>query len=219
MTAIAIVDYGLGNLFSVKRAFQSLGAEAIITSEPESLNSVDGVVLPGVGAFGEGMRNLAELGLASELRRLAAAGKPILGICLGMQLLMDESEELGRWDGLGLLPGRVVRLNPSEHAKVPQIGWNSIDAPVGIKRDWSGTILDGISGGEHMYFVHSFCVFADRPQDALAETDYAGSRFCAVAVRDNVAGTQFHPEKSGAPGIKVISNWLALVSGPSGDQL
>jgi glutamine amidotransferase len=214
MTRIAIVDYGLGNLFSVERAFSAQGASASITSDPAALAAAEGVVLPGVGAFGEGMQNLEQLGLAGEVRRLAMAGKPTLGICLGMQLLMDESEELGSWRGLGLIPGRVVRFTRSTDRpeKVPQIGWNTIDPPNAHgSSTWTGTLLDGILPGEFVYFVHSYCVLADVPSDLLAETEYGGTRFCSVAVRANVMGCQFHPEKSGDAGLRLIRNFLASI--------
>ena len=214
MSRIAIVDYGLGNLFSVERAFTAAGASASITSDPEALAAADGLVLPGVGAFGEGMQNLQRLGLAEEIRRLALEGKPTLGICLGMQLLMDESEELGQWRGLGLLPGRVIQFvaPAGERVKVPQIGWNTIEA-LGKDGDhrWDDTILDGIAPGSFVYFVHSYCVKIDEASDLLASTDYAGIRFCSVATRGNISGAQFHPEKSGDAGLRLIGNFLATI--------
>jgi glutamine amidotransferase len=211
LTRIAIVDYGLGNLFSVERAFTAAGATATITSDPQDLVAVDGIVLPGVGAFGEGMRNLEDRGFASAIRSLAAEGMPTLGICLGMQLLMEESEELGRWEGLALLSGRVIRFQPGETwVKVPQIGWNAI-VPATTDRSWHGTLLDGIDPGEFVYFVHSYCVMAERPQDELARTEYAGLAFCSVVSHGNVMGCQFHPEKSGPAGLRLIHNFLASI--------
>lgn len=211
MSRVAIVDYGLGNLFSVERAFAAVGASAAITADPADLEGADGVVIPGVGAFGEGIQNLEARGLAAEIRRLAAAGKPTLGICLGMQLLMDESEELGTWRGLGLIPGRVVQLprgNP-QGDKVPQIGWNSVEHPTAATSSWAGTLLNGVEPGAFVYFVHSFWVQVDEPGDMVAETDYAGTRFCSVAARGSIWGCQFHPEKSGDPGLRVIRNFVA----------
>jgi glutamine amidotransferase len=214
VTRIAIVDYGLGNLFSVERAFSASGATAWITSDPAALAEADGVVLPGVGAFGEGMQNLRRLGLDQEIRRLALEGKPTLGICLGMQLLMDESEERGLWPGLGLIPGRVVRFNApqGERVKVPQIGWNTIESPGSESaQSWDNTLLNGIAPGAFVYFVHSYCVQTNDATDVLALTDYAGTRFCSVAARANVSGSQFHPEKSGDAGLRLISNFLAMI--------
>jgi glutamine amidotransferase len=214
MKQIAIVDYGLGNLHSVERALSAAGAAACITTDPVDLAVADGVVVPGVGAFGEGIQSLERSGLADVVKTLASSGKPVLGICLGMQLLMDASEELGHWTGLGLIPGRVVRIEPDgvPRAKVPQIGWNTIEPRPGAAPDtWQGTILDGVEPSESMYFVHSYCVLADEPVDILAETEYAGSRFCSVVTRANVAGCQFHPEKSGAAGLRILRNFLASV--------
>jgi imidazole glycerol-phosphate synthase subunit HisH len=211
---IAIVDYGLGNLFNVERALRATGAEPLITSDPAELEAADGVVLPGVGAFGEGMQNLERRGLGTEIQRLARAGKPTLGICLGMQLLMDESEEFGRWPGLGLIPGRVVRFEPAPavRVKIPQIGWNSIEAPAeGDPSGWQGTLLDRIEPGAFVYFVHSYSVQTADQSDCLAETEYGGTRFCSVAVRDNVMGCQFHPEKSADAGLRLLRNFVSTV--------
>lgn len=219
MSRIAIVDYGLGNLFSVERAFGAAGATATITTDATALAGFDGIVVPGVGAFGVGIQNLEGSGLANELRDLAKRGMPTLGICLGMQLLMDGSEELGDWQGLGLLPGKVIRLgaNDADGAKVPQIGWNTIAPPVvGGARPWKGTFLDGIDAGEAAYFVHSYCVIAAEPTDVLAESEYAGTRFCSVIARGNVMGCQFHPEKSGGAGLRLIRNFLDLVAATGG---
>jgi glutamine amidotransferase len=160
------------------------------------------------------MKNLEERGLAKQIRDLAAKGVPTLGICLGMQLLMNQSEELGTWQGLGLIPGRVVGFDPppGQRAKVPQIGWNSVEPPQPAGGgEWSSQLLRGIEPGAYMYFVHSFAVLLDDPGDLVAETEYAGLRFCSVLANGNVYGAQFHPEKSGAPGLTLISNFLAIV--------
>ncbi len=212
MTSVAIVDYGLGNLFSVQRAFRSLGAEAEITANPADLSGADSVVVPGVGAFGEGMRNLESRGLAPEIQALARAGKPTLGICLGMQLLMDESEELGPWKGLGLVPGRVaqIRITAGSGTKVPQIGWNDVEPPAG-RTAWSNPLMDGIEPGSYMYFVHSYAVIPADQADLVAETQYADTRFCSVFARANVVGCQFHPEKSADVGLRLIGNFLRWV--------
>jgi len=214
MKQIAIVDYGLGNLFSVERALRAAGAEPRITSEVADLRAADAVVIPGVGAFGEGMQNLQRLGLVPVIQELAHAGKPTLGICLGMQLLMDESEEFGRWPGLGLIPGRVVKFEPPStgRVKIPQIGWNSIETPAeGDVSRWDGTLLDGIQPGAFVYFVHSYAVQTAESTHLLAETEYGGIRFASVAARDNVMGCQFHPEKSADAGLTLLQNFLASV--------
>lgn len=207
MTHIAIVDYDVGNLLSVQRALFAVQADCVITSDPEVIDSAYAIVLPGVGAFGTGTQNLKRRGLVAPLQHAAEQGKPILGICLGMQLLMDDSEEFGHWPGLGLLPGHVVRLDGGAETcrvKIPQIGWNQI-AP---KRDWTGTLLDGVDEGSFMYFVHSFCVDPANDADCLATCDYGQNRFCAVVSRQNVMGCQFHPEKSGEAGLQVLKNFV-----------
>jgi glutamine amidotransferase len=213
MTEIAIVDYGLGNLFSVQRAVEAVGGTPQITSVPEDLDRAQAVILPGVGAFGQGMKYLNERGLVEPLRRVAESGKPLLGICLGLQLLMDESEEFGRWEGLGLIPGRVVSMNPdsTRREKVPQIGWNSIAPPADADTRWSDSVLRGLEPGVHMYFVHSYCVLAEREQDVVAETTYGGVRFTSVARNANVEGCQFHPEKSGDGGLQILENFVMRV--------
>jgi glutamine amidotransferase len=210
MTRIAIVDYGLGNLFNVERALTASGAEAIITSDVNEIDSANAVVLPGVGAFGEGMQNLEARGLTQVVKAQAAEGKPVLGICLGMQLLFDESEEFGTWPGLGLIPGRVVPFAATTPAvKIPQIGWNSIEPRDGAS--WDETILDGIQPGSHLYFVHSYCVVTEDSMATLAETEYSGIRFAAVALRGNVVGCQFHPEKSSEAGLRLLRNFVERV--------
>jgi glutamine amidotransferase len=175
------------------------------------MEAADGVLLPGVGAFGEGMRNLERDDLVGPLKDLALSGKALLGICLGMQLLMEESEEFGRWPGLGLLSGRVVQLKPrpGDGAKVPHIGWSSVHpADGGGAETWAGTLLDGVNPGAFAYFVHSYSV--QSASDPLAETTYGGQRFCSVAVRGNVMGCQFHPERSAQVGLRVLQNWLDI---------
>ena len=207
MKRIAIVDYGLGNLFNVERALAVCGAAPVITDDDRDIDTADAVVLPGVGAFAEGMRNLERRGLTQVVKAQAASGKPVLGICLGMQLLMDESEEFGTWPGLGLIPGRVVPFPAiTRGMKVPQIGWNSIEPRDGAM--WSETILDGIEPGSHLYFVHSYCVVTEDAASTLAETEYGGMRFSAVAVTGNVMGCQFHPEKSSEAGLRLLRNFV-----------
>lgn len=213
MSGIAVVDYGLGNLFSVQRAFASLGADVRITADPGDIDSADGVVLPGVGAFGEGIRNLDQRGFTEAIRDAAGRGKPTFGICLGMQLLMDESEELGHWDGLGLVRGRVSKIgNPTDRSvKVPQIGWNTLEPPRSGGHRWSPGILDGVEPGAYVYFVHSYGVFVDDASTLVAETEYGTSRFCSVLSQANIVGCQFHPENSAEIGLAVIRNFLAMV--------
>lgn len=205
---IVIVDYGVGNLRSVQKALEHVGAPAVITSDPGPLNPASsgapaGVVLPGVGAFGDGMAELGRRGLLEPLRRWAGAGRPLLGICLGMQLLFDSSEEMGDHQGLALLPGRVVRFPPGD-LKVPHVGWNRL---------WAARqhpLLAGIANGAYAYFVHSYYVDPAEPGDVLATTDY-GLEFAAVVGRGQVWGAQFHPEKSQEVGLQLLSSFWRLV--------
>lgn len=200
---IAIVDYKAGNLTSVKLAFQALGADAVVTSEPAVIRQADRVVFPGVGAAGSAMQNLSELQLIPVLKHAALSGKPFLGICLGTQILLDFSEEDGGTPTLGILPGRVPRFQPADRwDKVPQIGWNQVR----IKRPHP--LLEGIADNSEFYFVHSFY---PAPADAsltIGATDYAGATFASMVGRDNVAATQFHPEKSGRIGLRLLKNFL-----------
>ncbi|MBT8495756.1 MAG: imidazole glycerol phosphate synthase subunit HisH [Deltaproteobacteria bacterium] len=204
---VGIVDYGLGNLFNVARALDACGAESFISDQPSELTEAVALVLPGVGAFGEGMANLQRRELAPMVKNAAAAGTPILGICLGMQLLFDESEEFGVHAGLGLIPGRVVRFDEPEGTKsfkIPQIGWNRISGA----QSWKGTVLHDVETESFMYFVHSFYVATAEDNDCLATTSYGRNQFCAVASRGKVSGCQFHPEKSGEEGLQIIRNFI-----------
>lgn len=212
---VAIVDHGLGNLYSVKHACEYVGLRAIITPDKREVLAADAVILPGVGAFGDAMATLHRLDLVTVLQDITASPKPLMGVCLGVQLLMTESREFGRHKGLGVFEGEVVRFNhPKEserELKVPQIGWNHVcrtgdDA-------WRGTLLDGVRDREYMYFVHSYVV---RPQDSsliLATTCYGQMEFCSSLGRGNVFACQFHPERSGAPGLSVYRNLAAMIRG------
>jgi len=199
---IAIVDYGVGNLRSVQKALELVGAQAVVTSDAAQLDVARGIVLPGVGAFGDGMDNLRARDLVQPLLDQVAQDKPFLGICLGMQLLFDESEEMGLHQGLGLLPGRVVRF-PESELKVPHIGWNQLMG--------CGTgVLSGIVDGEYAYFVHSYYVAPSDPSDVLATTEY-GVEFASVVSRNKVFGAQFHPEKSQDVGLRLLQNFASFV--------
>ena len=200
--AIAVCDYGVGNVRSVERALQAAGATPVITSDPRTISRCDGVVLPGVGAFAVAARALRETGLGDAVRELARTGAPVLGVCLGHQLLFERSEEGDGGEGLGLLRGRVAPLTPHGDLKIPHIGWNTVT----VLR--ASTVLEGIESGTYMYFVHSYAALPEE-EDAVAVTDYGG-RLVAAAERGNIMGTQFHPEKSGAPGLRVYANFAAL---------
>ncbi|MBB6673151.1 imidazole glycerol phosphate synthase subunit HisH [Cohnella nanjingensis] len=200
---IAIIDYGMGNLHSVSKAVERLGCDAVVTSSAEEILAADGVILPGVGAFGDAMRNLGETGLDATVREYAASGKPLLGICLGMQLLFSESEEYGRNEGLGLLPGRVVRFEGDY--KVPHMGWNELAFAQ------PSPLFAGLAPG-HVYFVHSFHVLPERREDLLATADYH-QPVTAIVGRGSVYGMQFHPEKSGELGMALLRRFVELAEG------
>lgn len=203
---IAIVDYGVGNLRSVQKALERVGAMAVVTSDPAALDAAQGVVLPGVGAFGDGMDHLQARRLVEPVLRQVEDGKPLLGICLGMQLLFEQSEEMGLHQGLGLLPGRVVRF-PESELKVPHIGWNQ------LRRVGSGlemALLQDIPDGAYAYFVHSYYAAPAKPGDLLATTGY-GLEFASVVGRGQIYGAQFHPEKSQDVGLQLLRNFARLV--------
>jgi glutamine amidotransferase len=194
---IAIVDYGVGNVRSVERALAQVGAEPKLTAEPEDLENAEGLVLPGVGAFAPALDKLTESGLGRRVVELANKGKPVLGVCLGYQLLFDESMEHGRHQGLGLLPGRVVEVTGSE--RLPVIGWCRV-----AKSDDS-VLWQGIKDRSYFYFVHSFT-----PEETSASIGWSEHSPAAAAARANVMGTQFHPEKSGPDGLRVYKNFVAF---------
>ena len=197
---IAVIDYGMGNLRSVEKAFQFLGFDAVITDRPEQAEGATHLVLPGDAAFGDAMRNLVDRGWDDLILKGVEQGKPFLGICMGMQLMFDESEEGGKHRGLGMLPGRIVKFPATE--RVPQIGWNQI----AIER--SVEILDGVPEGSYFYFVHSYYVDA-ADADRVATTEY-GLEYTSIAARDNALGVQFHPEKSQQIGLRLLRNFARL---------
>jgi len=210
---ITIVDYGVGNISSVSRAIEHFGAEALLTSNPEEVMRATCLVLPGVGAFSNGMQGLRERGLIDPLRAYAASGRPLLGICLGMQMLLTASEEFGEHEGLGLIPGRVLPVAAKNgqdiSLKVPHIGWSGLKMPP-LRPTWDGTILEEVSVGSSVYFVHSFMVVPTHEEHRLADTMYGDCRISAAIQMGNVTGCQFHPEKSAAVGLHVIKNFLEL---------
>jgi imidazole glycerol-phosphate synthase subunit HisH len=202
MTArICILDYGMGNLRSVEKALEHVGATATIASDPETVRAADGVILPGVGAFPKAMERVRELGLDELIAERRDAGVPILGICLGLQLLFDSTSELGGATGIGLLPGGVAELE-ADGLKVPHIGWS----PVRWERD--SRLVEGIETETAFYFVHSFAPSPDSG-DLLGSAAY-GARFACAVERDNVFGVQFHPEKSSAAGLRLLSNFAGV---------
>lgn len=204
---VAIVDYDCGNLFSVRNACEAVGMDAEVTSDPGALEAAEAVILPGVGAFGDAMQALRDRGLVEVLRDLAGS-RPLVGVCLGMQLLLDSSDEFGDHEGLGLIPGKVQRLHETRQGghrqKVPQVCWNRLARPAG--RSWEGTPLAGLPEGTFMYFVHSYYVLPEDPAVTLCETTYGDQVFCSGLSKGQVFGFQFHPERSGTAGLEMYAS-------------
>jgi glutamine amidotransferase len=204
---VTIIDYGVGNLLSVQRGLEHCGAKVVLTSNPEIILASQKIVLPGVGAFPNAMEALKKLNLVPVIQELARLNKPLLAICLGMQLLMEESEEFGVTAGLGLISGRVVaipnktiELNPQ---KIPYIGWGSLQ-PADSEGNWVGTLLQDNELGDAAYFVHSFMAEPTDPKNRVADSVYGGHRISAVIKKNQITGCQFHPEKSGEVGLKIL---------------
>jgi glutamine amidotransferase len=199
---IAVINYGLGNLHSVQKAVANVGGAAVVTDDAQEIMGADKVILPGVGAFADGMKGLESRGLVPVVRNVAAQGKPLLGICLGMQLLFDESEEQGHHLGLGLLAGKVV-LFQDPGVKVPQIGWNQVQI------DKQSDLISGINDGEYFYFNHGYYCIPGETRDVLTRTDY-GTSFASAVERETIFGVQFHPEKSQHSGLLILKNFVEL---------
>lgn len=212
MPKVTVIDYGVGNLFSVQRGLEQCAAAVTVTSDHAAILSAERVLLPGVGAFGNAMQMLQSLGLVDVIKELAQKQTPLLGICLGMQLLLDESEEFGVTAGLGLIPGRVVavpnRTVAGDTQKVPHIGWNALRPSNGAA--WASTLLGGVEPGAAVYFVHSFMAQTADKAHSLADCDYGGHAVAAVIAADNVAGCQFHPEKSGRVGLDILQAFCRM---------
>ncbi len=208
MKKIVIVDYGLGNLFSIKQALAAVGAEAVFSSKADDLKNCDGILLPGVGAFADAMNRLRELKLVEVIQKAAHDGKPILGVCLGLQLLFEQSHEFGLHQGLGLIPGEVVRF-PEQHngmkLTVPFIGWNRL---VLTPQGKDHPLLVTLKGNTNIYFVHSYYVSPKSQAEILAHCEYLGFAFPAVVRYKNTVGIQGHPEKSSEQGLEIYKNWV-----------
>ncbi len=200
---IAIIDYDAGNVKSVEKALQFLGEEAILTRDKEMLLSADKVILPGVGAFGNAMDKLHQYGLVDVIRQIVEKGTPFLGICLGLQLMFESSEETPGVEGLGLLKGKIVRIPEKDGLKVPHIGWNDLQFPK------ESRLFKGFKGGEYVYFVHSYYLQAEDETDVAATAQY-GVHIHAAVEHDNIFACQFHPEKSADVGLKILANFVAL---------
>lgn len=207
---IIVIDYDIGNVKSILNAFKKNGITAILSRNKDEILNADGVVLPGVGAFAYAMEKLLQYSLADVIYQYADTNKPLLGICLGMQVLLEESEEFGITKGLGLIEGKVVKLpiNDINHDKLPHVGWNEVNQPIGMK--WDETILDNIKNKADMYFVHSYAAVPKHNKNILSTTFYSGHEFCSSVKNNNIYGCQFHPEKSAVEGLRIINNFLNI---------
>ena len=212
---VVIVDYGVGNLRSVQRGIDRCGGEARVTANASEIRSARRLVLPGVGAFGDCVVALRRAGLIEPVLSFIESDRPMLGICVGMQIMFDESDEFGRHEGLGVIPG-VVRAIPGENAvgrphKIPHAGWTRLEVPTEAPPDhWRNTMLTDTEPGASAYFVHSYTAYPVDPIHRLADAHYGGHRVAAAVARDYVTGTQFHPEKSGPVGLRMLERFLSL---------
>lgn len=208
---VVIIDYGVGNLFSIQRAFSFLNIDSLITRDKKEIMNSSHLLLPGVGAFQTGILHLEEYQLISTIEQFAQSGRPVLGICLGMQLLMTDSHENGYWNGLNLIKGSVLPLEKTNDFKVPHIGWNDLLLPSGSGQihqgGWSQTVLGELNHPASMYFLHSYYVRLENPQYTLSQTKYGVNLFASSIKKDNVSGVQFHPERSGKDGLKILKNF------------
>ena len=207
---VTVVDYGMGNLYSVCRAVERCGGVPVLASDPDSVRGEGPLILPGVGAFGDAMAELRQRDLVEVMRDAATAGRPLLGICLGMQMLLDSSEEFGEHEGLGLVPGTVRAIPTTDHQggslKVPQVGWNALRRPSDVS--WAGTPLQDVREGDSVYFVHSFSAGTEGAEHRLADCVYGGHLLCAAVTIGSVIGCQFHPEKSGPVGLRILERFI-----------
>ena len=203
---IAIIDYDAGNIKSVEKACQFLGEEIVVTRDRETIMAADGVILPGVGAFGDAMEKLHSFQLTDTIKEVAKSGKPFLGICLGLQLMFESSDEAPGVEGLGILPGKIVRIPDGEDIKVPHIGWNSLSFPN------KGRLYKSLEENCFVYFVHSYYLQAGEPEMVVASTEY-GVEIHASVEKGNVFACQFHPEKSSTVGLKILENFISVVKG------
>ncbi|MGQ0684319.1 imidazole glycerol phosphate synthase subunit HisH [Bradyrhizobium sp.] len=209
---VTVIDYGIGNIFSVRRALEHCGADVQLSSTETEIAAADRIVLPGVGAFADGMKGLRDRGLIDVVSRFAATGRPILGICLGMQMLATSSEEFGEHEGLGLIPGRVIKVPDTTVEgrlhKIPHIGWSELFPVSG--ENWAATILEDTPEATPVYLVHSFHLVPHDPADLLANCNYGGHHITAAVRSGNIFGAQFHPEKSGKAGLQMLAAFLRL---------
>ncbi|WP_158999139.1 imidazole glycerol phosphate synthase subunit HisH [Pigmentibacter ruber] len=212
---IVILDYGIGNLQSVAQVFAHLNSPALISSNRKEIISADALVLPGVGAFGHAMHNLKELNLDKTILEFVQTGRPLMGICLGFQLLFSESEEFGNHKGLDLIKGKVIKFKKNNglnaEMKVPQVGWNKIYKPLIGNDNWHISPLKEIENMDYMYFVHSYYVEPEVTNEILTLTQYEGIEYCSSILKNNIFAVQFHPEKSAQQGISIYKNWIEMI--------
>jgi len=212
LTDVVIIDYGMGNLKSVQRGLEKVDAKVKVSSDPEVVSSAGRILLPGVGAFGDGMKGLSESGLTSAIYDFVKTGNPMMGICLGMQMLLDTSDENGSHQGLGLIKGSVKVIPQNDEGrfvrKIPHIGWSELKYP-SPQNDWKGTCLGSLKQGEYFYFIHSFMAVPESSANLLALCEYEGLQITAAINQDNVTGLQFHPEKSGVSGLKILQRFVS----------
>jgi glutamine amidotransferase len=211
---VHICNYGIGNIYNVIRAFERVGAECVNCTDPSMLEDVSRLVIPGVGAFASCMDAFTSYGFEPRVREIIADGHPVLGICVGLQMLADVGEEFGTHAGLGIIPGRVREIPHStaqgQQLAVPHITWSGL---VPGPHAWKGTLFDGVEPGSEVYFVHSFHFECEKPENLLASFEYGGHQLTAAVAKDNVMGVQFHPEKSGKTGLSIIAGFLDLEPG------
>ena len=213
MNEVIIIDYGIGNIFSVSQAFKKIGVETVVTSDPKVIEEAKHLVLPGVGAFHKGMKALHNLKLDKTIIKSANKGVPLIGICLGMQMLLDESDEFGVTKGLGLISGRVEKFpkikDKNNLIKVPQINWHEI-APGESSVRWENSLLKEHRSKDSLYFVHSFVAKPSKVDNILANYNCYGTQIPAIIIKENIIGCQFHPEKSGEAGLKILKNFMSM---------
>jgi glutamine amidotransferase len=205
---VVILDYGIGNVKSIANALIEIGAVPILSSNEKLIMEAEALILPGVGAFNKGMTNLIEANLVQVIEKFVSTGKPFLGICLGMQMLLEESDEFGTTEGLGLIPGKVqkLKLDKGSNEKLPHVAWNEIKEPEMGR--WRNSLLESTAINTDVYFIHSFAAIPSNSENILAEANYGNINFCAAVKKNNVTGVQFHPEKSGKNGLKMLSQFL-----------